>query len=187
MQRRCRRDQRQERQKRHAGEIIPRQSRDKPPAPPCFCFAASLLQQDRVNGKIMPEAKGEGGSSERQRLRGSGVLGGCGSVCGRSAGVRCCAHLRWPTPVRPEPDSRVKGRDFQIFWKEHRGPGCKSRSEGCLSTLWGPGRRQISMRSVEALEEDVALFGNVCAVQAQKRAARLKNASPCTLEKERSA
>ncbi len=44
-----------------------------------------------------------------------GVLGGRCSVCCLSAGVRCCAHLRWPTPVRPSPDSRVKGRDFQIF------------------------------------------------------------------------
>ena len=39
------------------------------------------------------------------------------------------------------------------------------------------------MRSVEALEEDVALCGNVCAGQAQKKAARLKNASPCAPEK----
>ena len=135
------------------------------------------------------QAKRDKRGRERQRLRGAESLGRRGSVCGRSAGVRCCAHLRWPTPVRPSPDSCVKGRDFQIFWKEHRGPGCKSRSEGGLSTLWGPGRRQefgrrqISMRSVEALEEDVALFGNVCAVQAQKRAARLKNASPCAPEK----
>ena len=34
-----------------------------PPAPPCFCLPASPVRQDRVNGKIMPEAKGEGGSS----------------------------------------------------------------------------------------------------------------------------
>ena len=47
----------------------------------------------------------------------AGVLGRRCSVCGLSAGVRCCAHLRWPTPVRPAPDSRVKGWDFQIFWE----------------------------------------------------------------------
>ena len=52
---------RQKRQKRHAGEIIP-------PAPPCFCLPASPVRQDRVNGKIMPEAKGEGESGGRKEV-----------------------------------------------------------------------------------------------------------------------
>ena len=38
-----------------------------------------------------------------------------------------CAHLRWPTSVRPAPDSRVKGRDFQIFIGEGIGPVWWSR------------------------------------------------------------
>ena len=41
-------------------EIIPRQSRDKPPAPPCFCLPASPVRQDGVNGKIMPGAGARG-------------------------------------------------------------------------------------------------------------------------------
>ena len=67
----------------------------------------------------------------------AGVLGGHCSGCGLSAGVRCCAHLRWPTPVRPSPDSRVKGKDFQMFWKKHRGQCRKGKPKSVLSTLWG--------------------------------------------------
>ena len=52
---------RQERQKRHAGEIIP-------PAPPCFCLPASPVRQDRVNGKIMPGAKAKGESVRRKEV-----------------------------------------------------------------------------------------------------------------------
>ena len=41
----------------------PARSEIIPPAPPCFCLPASPVRQDRMNGKIMPEAKGEGGSA----------------------------------------------------------------------------------------------------------------------------
>ena len=47
--------------------LISARSEIIPPAPPCFCFAASLLQQDRVNGKIMLEAMGEGGIAAGRR------------------------------------------------------------------------------------------------------------------------
>ena len=39
-----------------------------PPAPPWFCLPASPVRQDRVNGKIMPEAKGEGESACRNAV-----------------------------------------------------------------------------------------------------------------------
>ena len=39
-----------------------------PPAPPCFCLPASPVRQDGVNGKIMPEAKGEGESACRNAV-----------------------------------------------------------------------------------------------------------------------
>ena len=79
----------------------------------------------------------------------AGVLGGRGLVCGRSAGVSLRTHLRWPTPVRRLPDSRVKGRDFRMFcWRRTRldvielisvqQPGGKCLPENLLSTLWGP-------------------------------------------------
>ena len=64
----------------------------------------------------------------------AGVLGSHCSVCGLNAGVRGCAHLRWPTPVRPAPDSRVKGRDFQMFWGENV-EGRKGNPKSVLSTL----------------------------------------------------
>ena len=53
-----------------------------------------------------------------------------------------CAHLRWPTPVRPAPDSRVKGRDFQMFGEGPPGQGriwgANADRKAVLSTLWGP-------------------------------------------------
>ena len=93
-----------ERKERHAGEIIP-------PAPPCFRLRlrprrAGVRLQDKSR---TPDARQKG-------AQGLGVLGRRCSDCGRSAGVRCCAHLRWPTPVRPAPDSRIKGKDFQMFF-----------------------------------------------------------------------
>ena len=36
------------------------------------------------------------------------------SVARLRAGVRCRAHLRWPTPSRPAPGRRFKGKDFRI-------------------------------------------------------------------------
>ena len=38
------------------------------PRPPCFRFAASLLQQDRVNGKIMPRKKTRTEKVRKSRL-----------------------------------------------------------------------------------------------------------------------
>ena len=152
MQRRCRRDQRQERQKRHAGEIIPRQSRDKPPAPPWFRrrLRRSAGRECGCRTSCGGRALGKVGTAD------AGVLGGRGSVCGRSAGVSLRTHLRWPTPVRPLPDSRVKGRDFRMFcWRRTRldvielisvqQPGGKCLPENRLSTLWGP--RPVLRRS----------------------------------------
>ena len=67
------RQKRHEERQRHAGEIIPRQSRDKPPAPPCFRFAgfaASAGQGEREGKGALPKT---GGSSERQGLRRRGA------------------------------------------------------------------------------------------------------------------
>ena len=108
-QKRQERQERQKRQKRHAGEIIP-------PAPPCFRRRLRPRRGGSVQAKRVAEA-----TSGRDRLRGLGVLGGLCSGCGLSAGVSFRTHLRWPTTVWPSPDSRVKGRDFQMFWREHRG------------------------------------------------------------------
>ena len=60
-----------------------------------------------------------------------GVLGRRCSGCGRSAGVSSRTHLRWPTPVRPSPDSRVKGKDFQMFFL---GGGGRKRREPSMPT-----------------------------------------------------
>ena len=46
----------------------PARSEIIPPAPPCFCLPASPVRQDRMNGKIMPEAKGEGGECSRKAV-----------------------------------------------------------------------------------------------------------------------
>ena len=65
--------------------------------------------------------------------RGTAVAGDLGwlcSVCCLSAGVSSRTHLRWPTPVRPSPDSRVKGRDFQIL-RERLKSG-----ENSVGTFW---------------------------------------------------
>ena len=105
------RQERQKRQERHAGEIIS-------PAPPCFCLAASLLRQAGV--RMQSELPKRCPAGQVARL---GVLGGRCSVCVRSAGVSCRTHLRWPTPVRPAPDSRVKGKDFQILGENVQGGG----------------------------------------------------------------
>ena len=50
---------RQKRQERHAGEIIP-------PAPPCFCLPASPVRQDSVTGMIMRAAVNEGGGEKKK-------------------------------------------------------------------------------------------------------------------------
>ncbi len=106
----------------------------------------------------MPEAVGEGGSAAgsssfnalgpratsgvQQGTADAGELGRLCSVCGLSAGVSLRTHLLWPTPVRPAPDSRVKGRDFQIlrerlksgedsvgtFWNGNAVPACVESS-----------------------------------------------------------
>ena len=101
---------RQKRQERHAGEIIP-------PAPPDSASQLKLLRQDRVNGKIMRGAVGEGVSVRKGSCCGAWGLGW--ALFGLRTQCRCapCAHLRWPTPVRLAPDSRVKGKDFQMLGK----------------------------------------------------------------------
>ena len=119
-------------------EIIPRQSRDKPPAPPCFCLPASPDRQDRVNGKIMRGAVGEGVSVRKGSCCGAWGLGW--ALFGLRTQCRCapCAHLRWPTPVRLAPDSRVKGKDFQMFfWGGENVESRPCRPENVFSTLGG--------------------------------------------------
>ena len=76
------------------------------------------------------------GQGERKDY--AGVLGRRCSGGGVSAGVSLRPHLRWPTPVRPAPDSRVKGWDFQMV----RGEGsrlkkaCRHyREERCFAPI----------------------------------------------------
>ncbi len=92
-------------------EIIPRRSRDKPPRPPDSAEGCAVRWGGSAKAKRVAE---DGGSLERQGLRGAERLGGRCSVCGRSAGVSLRTHLRWPTPVRQLSDRREYGRDFQI-------------------------------------------------------------------------
>ena len=82
-----------------------------------------------------------------------------GRLQGRSAGVRCCAHLRWPTPVRPAPDSRVKGKDFQIFGENAQGWG------ECPSEL-SARQRHVRCRRIVLSKEKISrlLRENVCKV-----------------------
>ena len=117
-----------ERQERHAGEIIP-------PAPPLFSAEGCAVRRGvGGNAKRVAESGGEFGKAGTAEAV---ELGRRCSGCGRSAGVSFRTHLRWPTPVRQVSDSRVKGRDFQMFW----GGIVEVRPcspEGHLSTLWGP-------------------------------------------------
>ena len=121
-----------------------------PPAPPCFRRRLRPRRGECVQAKRVAEA-----TSGRDRLRGLGVLGGLCSDCGISAGVSSRTHLRWPTPVRPAPDSCVKGRDFQMLGENGATAGAGmifradfagdsrmfrhggSNSPSVLSTLWG--------------------------------------------------
>ena len=108
-----------------------------------------------------------------------GVPGGRCSVCGLRAGVRCCAHLRWPTPVRPAPDSRVKGWDFQMLGERISRADSQCRPDGPLSTLretrrhQESGRRQASSRDSLPASNAAAVVQEVKAIQRilRKRAA----------------
>ena len=103
---------RQKRQERHAGEIIP-------PAPPCFRRWLRPRRGGSVQAKRVAQ---DDGSSERLGLRGGDALGGRCSVCGLSAGVRCCAHLRWPTPVRQKVGQSCQRMGFpDVFWENIEG------------------------------------------------------------------
>ena len=79
----------------------------------------------------------------------AGRLGGRCPGCPVSAGVSFRTHLRWPTPVRPLPDSRNKGRDFKMFWRGERAEsviakGGKNNPGTChfRRSIGGAGKRE---------------------------------------------
>ena len=76
-------------------------------------FAGSAGQGERDD---YARSCGQGRSFGEAETADAGVLGRRGSGCGLSAGVSSRTRLRWPTPVRLSSDSRVKGRDFQMFF-----------------------------------------------------------------------
>ena len=128
------RQKRQKRQERHAGEIIPRRSRDKPPAPPCFRLRLRPRRGGSVRAKRVAENRRDVGKAEAAR---GDALGGRCSVCGLSAGVRCCAHLRWPTPVRQKVGQSCQRMGFpDVFWERTPKSGAQMQTgKRSLNTL----------------------------------------------------